>query len=57
VDLGSIISLDPVKKLVRVEPMVSIGQLNDYLVKNGNGFSHIFMMENLLITAKKIKMI
>ena len=32
VDLGNIISLDAEKKIVRVEPMVSIGQLNDYLV-------------------------
>jgi len=39
VDLGNIISLDAEKRIVRVEPMVSIGQLNDYLVSSTWKFS------------------
>ena len=33
--MSNIISLDTEKKMVRVEPMVSIGILNDYLTKHG----------------------
>ena len=33
--MSNIISLDTKKKIVRVEPMVSIGILNDYLIKHG----------------------
>ena len=33
--MSNIISLDTEKKIVRVEPMVSIGILNDYLIKHG----------------------
>ncbi len=35
VDLADILSVDEEKRIVRVEPMVSIGVLNDYLVKKG----------------------
>jgi delta24-sterol reductase len=34
-DLPDILSLDPEKKLVTVEPEVTIGQLNDYLIERG----------------------
>ena len=33
--MSNIISMDTEKKIVRVEPMVSIGILNDYLIKLG----------------------
>ena len=33
--MSNIIALDTAKKIVRVEPMVSIGILNDYLIKLG----------------------
>ena len=35
INLSNIISLDTVNQIVRVEPMVSIGILNDYLIKLG----------------------
>ena len=35
INLSNIISLDTERRIVRVEPMVSIGILNDYLIKLG----------------------
>ena len=35
VDMGDIIKIDTEAKLVRVEPMVTIGQLNDFLIERG----------------------
>ena len=35
IDMPDILSIDEEQKFVRVEPMVSIGQLNDFLVKRG----------------------
>ena len=35
INLSNIISLDTDNQIVRVEPMVSIGILNDYLIKLG----------------------
>ena len=35
INLSNIISLDTTRKIVRVEPSVSIGILNDYLIKLG----------------------
>ena len=35
IDMPDIISIDEEKRLVRVEPMVSIGQLNDFLIQRG----------------------
>ena len=35
INLPNIISIDEAKRCVRVEPMVSIGELNDYLIKRG----------------------
>lgn len=35
IDMHDIISIDPKKRLVRVEPMVTIGQLNDFLIERG----------------------
>ena len=35
IDLPSILSIDEGKRIVRVEPMVTIGKLNDYLMKKG----------------------
>ena len=35
INLSNIISLDTANQIVRVEPMVSIGILNDYLIKLG----------------------
>lgn len=33
--MSDILSVDEKKRIVRVEPMVSIGVLNDYLIKKG----------------------
>lgn len=35
IDLPNIVKLDEKNKIVRVEPMVTIGLLNDYLIKKG----------------------
>merc|ERR1719361_2820555 len=35
INLSNIISLDTERRIVRVEPMVTIGNLNDYLIKLG----------------------
>ena len=35
INLSNIISLDTTKQMVKVEPMVSIGILNDYLIRLG----------------------
>jgi hypothetical protein len=35
VDMPDILYIDEEAKYVRVEPMVSIGQLNDFLIKRG----------------------
>ena len=35
INLSNIISLDTTRQIVRVEPSVSIGILNDYLIKLG----------------------
>ena len=35
INLANILSIDTTKQVVRVEPMVSIGILNDYLIKLG----------------------
>ena len=35
IDMPDILSIDEEQKFVRVEPMVSIGHLNDFLVKRG----------------------
>ena len=35
IDMSDILSIDTEKRLVRVEPMVTIGQLNDFLIGQG----------------------
>ena len=35
IDLPNILSIDENQQRVRVEPMVTIGDLNDYLIKKG----------------------
>ena len=35
IDMPDILSIDEEKRIVRVEPMVSIGQLNDFLIQRG----------------------
>ena len=35
IDLPNILSIDESLQRVRVEPMVTIGELNDYLIKKG----------------------
>ncbi len=35
IDMPDILFMDEENKFVRVEPMVTIGQLNDFLIKRG----------------------